>query len=132
AIGELVGMQPRIATLDGDRRVFRTATDVIRTGVRRVYRLVTREGLALRLTADHRVATDRGDVPAEELVRGMRVRAVVTPTLDVPRDRLADLVGWGTVEALIPQGTEVVYDLVEPTTRHFFAEGLLVPNCGAQ
>ncbi|MCK6458274.1 MAG: vitamin B12-dependent ribonucleotide reductase [Planctomycetes bacterium] len=40
------------------------------TGVKPVYRLRTRSGLELRLTADHRVLTaNRGDVPACELTR---------------------------------------------------------------
>jgi ribonucleoside-diphosphate reductase alpha chain len=141
-IAELVGTQPRIATLDGDEVVFRTATQVVCTGYRPVYRLRTREGLVLRLTADHRVMTERGDVPAEQLEPGMRIRAVAAglddhrlgnrQVLDVPRDRLAELVGWATVESLVPDGNELVYDLTEPTTSHFLANGLCVHNCGEQ
>jgi ribonucleoside-diphosphate reductase alpha chain len=41
-----------------------------RTGVKSVYRLRTRAGYELQLTADHRVLTaNRGDVPAAELTR---------------------------------------------------------------
>jgi ribonucleoside-diphosphate reductase alpha chain len=135
AIRELVGSQPNIATLDGDRLVFRTATQVVSTGLRDVYRLRTASGLSIRLTADHRVATERGDVPAEQLEPGMRVRAVHDHRLgdvDLPRDRLGELVGWTTVVALEPDGRELVYDLTEPTTSHFLANGLLVHNCGEQ
>jgi len=40
------------------------------TGVKRVYRLRTRAGYEVRLTADHRVLTkNRGDVPAAELTK---------------------------------------------------------------
>lgn len=168
-IRDLVGQTPRVATLDGDQLVFRTATQVVCTGERQVYRLRTREGLELRLTADHRVATERGDVAAEHLEPGMRIRAVGaaqrgdlvaahdhrigdgqlarearrigdselalhvrTHAFDVPRDRLSELVGWATVESLVSDGVELVYDLTEPTTHHFFADGLLVHNCGEQ
>jgi ribonucleoside-diphosphate reductase alpha chain len=191
AIADLVGTQPRIATYDPaadfGRVVFRRATQVLCTGKRRVFRLRTSDGLGLRLTADHRVMTERGDVAAERLERGMRIRAVVPPRrdgrtdrlgdtrigdtrigdsddvlrldldgavadvgradihhvdrgrghaasaiADLPRERLDELVGWTTVVALEPDGEELVFDLTEPTTSHFFANGLLVHNCGEQ
>ncbi|HEX5062104.1 MAG TPA: ribonucleotide reductase N-terminal alpha domain-containing protein, partial [Kofleriaceae bacterium] len=155
-IRDLVGTQPRVATLDGDEVVFRTATQVVCTGYRKVYRLRTGSGLSLRLTADHRVATDCGDVAAEHLEVGMRVRAIENhrvghghgraiatagnmgrrplraDALDVPRERLGELLGWTTVVALEPDGCELVYDLTEPTTSHFLANGMLVHNCGEQ
>jgi ribonucleoside-diphosphate reductase alpha chain len=131
-IRDLVGTTPRIATFDDGRVVFRAATQVIATGIRPVYRLTTLEGLQLRLTADHRVTTERGDVPAGELAAGVRVRAVITPTLDIARDRLVDLAGWVTVADLALEGEEEVFDLTEPTTSHFFANGMLVHNCGEQ
>jgi ribonucleoside-diphosphate reductase alpha chain len=146
AIRELVGTKPRVATLDGDELVFRTATQVVCTGEREIYRLRTANGLALRLTADHRVATERGDVAAQDLEVGVRVRAIHdhglrdgqlrvsgrARSLDIPRDRLAELVGWTRVAALEADGRELVYDLTEPTTSHFFANGMLVHNCGEQ
>ena len=149
-IRDLVGTSARVATLDGDGLVFRDATQVICTGERDVYRLRTADGLSLRLTADHRVATERGDVAAQDLEVGMRIRAVaarpasagsagarstadaVRSFVDVPRDRLGDHVGWTRVEALVRDGRELVYDLTEPTTSHFFANGILVHNCGEQ
>ncbi|HEY5952580.1 MAG TPA: ribonucleotide reductase N-terminal alpha domain-containing protein [Kofleriaceae bacterium] len=135
-IRDLVGSQPRIATLDGDQLVFRTATQVLCTGERQIYRLRTANGLALRLTAEHRVATERGDIAAEQLEVGMRIRAIddhrVGDRLDIPRERLGERVGWATVVALEPDGRELVYDLTEPTTSHFFANGMLVHNCGEQ
>jgi len=256
-IRDLVGTTPRIATYDPaadfGRVVFRTATQVVCTGTRKVFRLRTSDGLTLRLTADHRVATERGDIAAEKLERGMRIRAVlaappatltrpsapianiaaararltdardgalarlaraadaaraalrgeprlatddVTPPhldggvagvaghggvagvaghggvaglrlvpdiaetprtdvsttdigraevhplaraqaataalVDIPRERLDELVGWTTVVSLEPDGEELVFDLTEPTTSHFFANGLLVHNCGEQ
>jgi ribonucleoside-diphosphate reductase alpha chain len=132
AIRELVGTHPAIATLDGDALVFRRASQVIATGTRTIYRLQTGEGLELRLTAEHRLATERGDVAAAELTSGDRIRCIRTRTLDIPRDRLAELVAWTNVVSIIREGEEPVFDLSEPTTRHFFANGLLVHNCGEQ
>jgi ribonucleoside-diphosphate reductase alpha chain len=53
--------------VDGGR--FQTAR-AFKTGVREVYELTTREGYALRLTADHRVMTERGWVAAGDLRTG--------------------------------------------------------------
>ncbi|HEX7841666.1 MAG TPA: ribonucleotide reductase N-terminal alpha domain-containing protein [Kofleriaceae bacterium] len=100
-IAELVGTTPRVATLEGERIVFRRATRVITTGIRPIYRLATVEGIELRLTADHLVSTDRGDIAAEDLEPGDRIRMVAA---DVPgaveRDskeaRLGELLGWLT------------------------------------
>ncbi|HEY5939145.1 MAG TPA: ribonucleotide reductase N-terminal alpha domain-containing protein [Kofleriaceae bacterium] len=122
-IAELVGTTPRVATLDGERVVFREATQVISTGTRPVYRLTTVEGVELRLTADHLVTTDAGDVPAESLAPGVKVRAA--PKLVGARE-------WVTVAGLELEGEAEVFDLTEPTTSHFFANGLLVHNCGEQ
>jgi ribonucleoside-diphosphate reductase alpha chain len=129
-IAELVGTTPRIATFDGARAVFRTATQVVCTGRKQVYRLRTTEGLELRLTADHRVATERGDLAASELRPGDRVPTFVATIGDVATG--ADRVGVATVLDLTLEGEAEVFDLTEPTTSHFFANGLLVHNCGEQ
>jgi ribonucleoside-diphosphate reductase alpha chain len=49
------------------------ASPVFATGVKDVYRLLTREGYEVRLTEDHRVMTARGWVPAGQLQPGDRV-----------------------------------------------------------
>lgn len=73
-IDSLVGETPRVVGLDG--RLHRT-TRVIETGVKPVYRLRTRCGYEVKLTADHPVWTEnRGDVPAAELTRNDIVRLV--------------------------------------------------------
>ncbi len=73
-IDSLVGETPRVVGLDG--RLHRT-TRVIETGVKPVYRLRTRCGYEVKLTADHPVWTEnRGDVPAAELTRNDVVRLV--------------------------------------------------------
>src|SRR5581483_1594770 len=52
------------------------ASAVFATGVKPVFRLRTEEGYELRLTADHRLRTDRGWVAARDLVPGDRLHLV--------------------------------------------------------
>ncbi|HTM21747.1 MAG TPA: ribonucleotide reductase N-terminal alpha domain-containing protein, partial [Kofleriaceae bacterium] len=98
-IAELVGTTPPVATADG-ALVYRSATQVVATGIRPVYRLRTLEGFELRLTADHRVTTDRGDIPAEDLEPGDRIPLAAGEPMAIDRSsedaRLGELVGWLT------------------------------------
>jgi len=119
-IADLVGTAPNVATLEAGQVVFRRATRVFCTGVKPILRLTTEERVELRLTADHRVSTERGDVPAGELTAGDRVR-----TANPER-------AWFTIAAITYEGEAEVFDLTEPTTSHFFANGILVHNCGEQ
>ena len=52
---------------------FKNAGRLFSTGIKPVYRLVTREGYEVRLTANHQVMTDRGWVPSSGLESGDRV-----------------------------------------------------------
>ncbi len=92
----------------GDRGSAKAA-QVVASGVKPVYRLATVEGYEVRLTADHRVKTTRGWVPACDLTQGDRIHI-----LDRKGGfgsggsrRLGTLLGWlvgdGTMKA-----TEVV------------------------
>jgi len=129
-IEQLVGQTPNVMTLSDGRVVFRRATRVIRTGVRPVVRLKTTDGLTLRLTADHKVTTTNGDVPAIELSVGDRVRMCVATKMDV-RANVPDA-RWSVLASINREGDREVFDLTEPTTSHFFANGILVHNCGEQ
>jgi ribonucleoside-diphosphate reductase alpha chain len=121
-IRDLVGTTPRIATFADGHVVFRQATRVFSSGVRPVYRLTLASGLSLRLTAEHRVSIERGDVPAEALRPGDRARTI----------GLGGEAAWDAVASLGYDQDEEVFDLTEPETSHFFADGLLVHNCGEQ
>lgn len=61
--------KPTRLTLDGRRseQTHRDASPVTLTGHKMVYKLRTKEGYSLRLTADHRVMTERGWVEAQNL-----------------------------------------------------------------
>jgi len=82
------------------------ASAVVATGSKDVFRLTTREGYELRLTADHRVMTSRGWVMASKLQAGDRVQILNRQggfgrqgSLDEGRV-LGWLVGDGTVNAI--------------------------------
>ncbi len=86
-------------------RTHAKASQVVASGIKPVYRLTTAEGYELRLTADHRVKTTRGWVPASELTHGDRIHI-----LDRKggfgsggSSRLGTLLGWlvgdGTMKA---------------------------------
>ena len=52
------------------------AIKVWQSGVKPVFRLATREGYSIKLTADHEVFTDRGKVAASDLNKGDQIRLV--------------------------------------------------------
>jgi ribonucleoside-diphosphate reductase alpha chain len=71
-IDSLVGQTARVVGLDGQPHL---VNHVFPTGRKPVFRLRTRAGYELRLTADHKVWTlDRGDVPASGLEAGDRLQ----------------------------------------------------------
>jgi len=55
------------------------ASPVFATGIKPVYKLTTREGFSLRLTADHRVMTTRGWVAAKDLRPGDEIYVLNRP-----------------------------------------------------
>ncbi len=67
--------EPVRVTADGrqSQTSYQSASPVFPTGQKPVYRLRTREGYSVRLTADHRVMTERGWVEARDLRPGDRI-----------------------------------------------------------
>nr|MBA3779469.1 intein-containing adenosylcobalamin-dependent ribonucleoside-diphosphate reductase [Chloroflexota bacterium] len=63
-IDSLVGETAPIIGSDGQAHV---VTSVFPTGRKQVFELRTRSGYRVRITADHKVATTRGDVPVKDL-----------------------------------------------------------------
>ena len=75
-VGDLHQSQiPQTVTTDGrfGAGTFQEATPVFSTGVKPVYRLRTVEGYEVKVTADHKIMTDRGYVPAGELTKADRI-----------------------------------------------------------
>jgi ribonucleotide reductase alpha subunit len=113
--------------LDGGFKVYgadgrlRSIKPAFRTGFKPVYLLRTQQGRELKLTADHKILTaNRGDISAINLRRGDRL-----VTWDTGQFRH----GEDEFLSLTAAGIEPVYDLTEPETHHFVANGILVHNC---
>lgn len=73
-IGELVGKTPALSLDSRSGAEASFALKVWQSGVKPVYRLVTREGYTLKLTADHEIFTTRGKVAASDLRQSDRIR----------------------------------------------------------
>ncbi len=57
----------------GFEKTMHASSRAFRTGVKQVFKLLTKEGYSLRATADHKVMTPNGYVPLGELKRGDKV-----------------------------------------------------------
>jgi len=98
------------------------------TGVKPVYKLKTAEGFELRLTADH---------PVMKVERITRYRVVTQwsnagdlkpgDKIKMNRERFV-----ASVEEVVPDGIEKVYDVQIPGINAFDANGFVVHNCGEQ
>ena len=75
-IRELVGGMPTLSLDSRSGAESSFATKVWQSGVKPVYRVVTREGYTLKLTADHQVFTDNGKVAAGDLRQGDKIRLI--------------------------------------------------------
>lgn len=96
-------------------------TGAFLTGQREIYRMELEGGFSVRLTLDHRVMTNRGWVEAGHLVHGDLVH--------IGSDAI-ELCDTTPFRFLTFCGVEDVYDLTEPVTSSFIANGIVVHNCG--
>jgi ribonucleoside-diphosphate reductase alpha chain len=69
-IADLVGKAANVIGSDGQPH---PVDRIFPTGHKPVFELRTRSGYRVRITADHKVATMRGDVPVKDLVAGDRI-----------------------------------------------------------
>lgn len=76
-IGELYRTQKQFdAVVDsryGYEKTFHTSSKAFRTGIKKVFKLITKEGYSIRATADHKIMTPNGYVPLGELKRRDKV-----------------------------------------------------------
>ncbi len=73
-IKDLVGSTPTLSLDDRSGVESSFAIKVWQSGVKPIYRLSTKEGYTLKLTADHEVFTERGKVAAGDLKQDDRIR----------------------------------------------------------
>ncbi len=91
----------------------------IRTGKKDTVKIRTRKGLELICTPDHKVMTTEGWVEAGKLTEDSEI--FIHNNGESVIDRIANINSNGLQE---------VYDLQEPITHSFIANGIVVHNCG--
>src|SRR5579884_1085504 len=110
-IGDLVGKSAFIIGSDGKPHF---VNKIFPTGNKPVYRLETRSGYSLKLTADHRVLTrNRGDVAAQDLLADDEIVLAAsgfgTQSLD---ERLAFAIGVAVGDGCIAHGKDTDESLI--------------------
>ncbi len=114
-MGELYASQKSFeAVVDsryGYENTFHQSSRAFKTGYKKVFKLLTKEGYSLRATADHKIMTPNGYVPLGELKRGDKVHILnrkggfgVKGSLAVGRT-LGWLIGDGSISAPIKRAT---------------------------
>jgi ribonucleoside-diphosphate reductase alpha chain len=90
-IESLVGYSANVVGADG---LPHAVTNIFPTGHKPIFELKTRSGYRVRITADHKVATERGDVAVKDLRPGDRVRLQGPSfgSVSMP-ERLAEAIG---------------------------------------
>ena len=91
------------------------------SGIRPVVRVTTEGGYTLEVTPDHKIMTTQGWVPAGNLKP--RYHSVLLQSGSSFTDKVA---------SVTPAGERPVFDLQEPVTHSFIANGFVVSNCGEQ
>ncbi|HLD83379.1 MAG TPA: hypothetical protein VI979_00825, partial [archaeon] len=86
-----------------------------KTGKKQITKLTTENGRELRCTADHRILTSEGWKEASSLTK---------------HDKIFVEGGTDRLQKTEPEGIEDVYDITEPATHSFIANGIVVHNCG--
>lgn len=109
---DLIG-KPFKAVVDG-KEYSSTEVGFFNSGEKEVFEIVTKCGLKLKATADHRILTSKGWKTMEELEIGSFL---------VTENSLSELVSKSYV------GKEQVYDCTIPEIGRFVANGIVVHNC---
>ena len=85
----------------------------------KLLQITTKSGKKIKLTPDHRVYTQRGWVEAGELSLDDKILSVALETTE-----------WDEIAEITNINNEDVYDLSVDNVHNFFANDLLVHNCG--
>ena len=102
------------------------ALAVFKTGIKETYKLKTKSGYEINATADHKILTENGWKQLGDLTENDSIYVQKNyQTRDINFEFIYDC-----VESITPNGLEEVYDLIEPNTRSFIGNGIVVHNCG--
>ncbi|MBI2652212.1 hypothetical protein HYX00_01995 [Candidatus Woesearchaeota archaeon] len=88
-----------------------------KTGKKYTIKLITKTGKMLKCTPDHKILTTNGWVEAERLTIENNIIVDSEGGIDI-------------LDRIEPNGIEEVYDITEPETHSFIANGIVVHNCG--
>ncbi len=86
-----------------------------KTGTKETIKIITKSGRKLKCTSDHRIMTTNGWKEAGNLKQS---------------DEILTESGTDKLESMLSDGIEDVYDITEPMTHSFIANGIIVHNCG--
>lgn len=122
----IVGVPIKIVTDQrlGDSSLKQTNGTFV-SGVKPIYEVVTKGGLRVKTTLDHKYMTPTGWKELQELATGSTVhinrkkRFITESYTDV-------------IESITYVGEETVYDITEPVTHSFIGNGFVLHNCGEQ
>ncbi len=101
-------------------KIFLPMKTAVKTGERHTIKIKTEKGLELICTPDHKVMTNRGWVEASKLTKNHKVFIN-----NNGEEAILD-----NIEGIANNGLEEVYDVQEPLTQSFIANGVVVHNCG--
>ncbi len=96
------------------------AKKIWKTGEKETLVLTTESGKELTATPDHRILTKHGWIPVSEIKQNEKV--LVQDGTGMPMEEYVTSIERGDVIS--------VYDITEPTTHSFIANGIIVHNCG--
>lgn len=98
-----------------EKMVYVSEFRVFKTGKKQTIKLITKAGKELKCTPEHRILT----------TNGWKEACLLTKNDDIVVDE-----GIDSLISIQPNGIEEVYDITEPMSHSFIANGIVVHNCG--
>ncbi len=129
---------PNVVSLNKDFKLVSSVASIpFENGIKEVFKLTTQSGKNIRATANHPFLTHDGWARLEALTPGT---SVATPKkLPLPNEQVSEKIStsddsdifWDEVVSIIPDGTEMTYDLSVPAHENFIANNFIVHNSHA-
>lgn len=107
---------------------FHPISQAFYSGLKPVYRLITKGGLELSATADHKIMTTKGWKRLDELETGMHKILIQLGIKTCPADKKETF--EDTIVSIEERGEKKVYDLTEPATHSMIVNGIVAHQCG--
>ena len=100
------------------------------TGLKPVYKMITHLGRSIRATANHRFFTVSGWKRLDELMADDYVALPRIIQLEAKQTmtNANNEIYWDSIESILPDGNEAVFDLTVPSYHNFVANNIIVHN----